>query len=250
MRIILLCLAGFVAAIFDSIAGGGGIITVPALLAAGIPPHYTLGTNKFAASWGAMTSSLTFLRSRVVYLPLIKYIIPFTLLGASLGVKTALHIDPKYLQTIVIVMLIFVTFYTVLKKGRPEPAAANCFQMDNKKVLIGCSLGFVLGFYDGFFGPGTGSFLLFSFVHLFKFNYTTSAANARILNFCSNLTSLLLFAVNGKIFYTIGLPMAICMALGGRIGSKIALKHGSKIIKPIFITMSVLMISKLIIDSL
>ena len=248
MKIILLCLAGLIAAIFDAIAGGGGIITIPALLAAGIPPHYTLGTNKFAASWGAMTSSFTFLRSRVVYLPLIKYVIPLTLLGAAIGVNTALTINPEYLQTIVIIMLILVTCYTMLKKE--IPATGNFCGLDKKKIIIGCGLGFFLGFYDGFFGPGTGSFLLFAFVHLFKFNYTTSAANARILNLSSNLTSLILFAVNGKIFYTIGLPMAICMALGGRIGSEIAIKHGSKVIKPIFIIMSLLLISKLLIDSL
>ncbi|MDI3548693.1 MAG: uncharacterized protein PWR10_2345 [Halanaerobiales bacterium] len=247
MQIFILCIAGFIAAVFDSIAGGGGIITIPAFLALGIPPHFTLGTNKFAASWGSFTSTLTFLRSGKIYLPLIKYIIPFTFLGASLGVNTALRINQKYLQVIVLVMLAFVSIYTILKK---DIGKDDSFEgLDRKKIITGSVIGFILGFYDGFFGPGTGSFLLFAFAHFFGFNFTRSTANARILNFTSNFTSLLLFAINGKIIYALGIPMAISMVLGARLGSKIAIKQGGKIIKPIFVTMTLLVVIKLFFDT-
>ncbi len=247
MNIIILSIVGFIAAGFDSIAGGGGILTVPVFLALGIPPHYTLGTNKFAASWGSLTSSLTFLRSRLVYIPLVKYIIPFTFLGAALGVNTALHINQKYLQIIVLIMLSFVSVYTLFKK---EIGSKDNFKgLNKKRIITGCIIAFTLGFYDGFFGPGTGAFLLFSFVHFFGFNFTAGTANARILNFTSNITSLIVFALNGKIIFTIGIPMAFAMILGARIGSKIAIKHGGKIIKPVFVTMSLLIITKLLFDT-
>jgi uncharacterized protein len=247
MQIFILCIAGFIAALFDSIAGGGGIITIPVFLALGIPPHYTLGTNKFAASWGSLTSSLTFLRSGKVYLPLIKYIIPFTFAGAALGVRTALRINQQYLQLIVLIMLISISIYSIFSK---EIGKKDNFQgLNRKKIGLGCLIGFIMGFYDGFFGPGTGSFLLFSFSCFFGFDFTKSTANARLLNFTSNMTSLLLFALNGKIIYTLGLPMALCMILGARVGSGIAIKHGGKIIKPIFITISLLIVIKLFFDT-
>lgn len=247
MDILILCIIGFIAAGFDSIAGGGGIITIPAYLALGIPPHFTLGTNKFASSWGSFTSSITFLQSKLVYLPLIKYIIPFTLLGASFGVNTVLHINQKHLQIIVLVMLSLVAIYTLFKK---DIGHKNNFKgLNQKKIITGCIIGFVIGFYDGFFGPGTGSFLLFSFIHFFGFNFTVGTANARVLNFVSNITSLILFAINGKIIYSIGIPVGISMVLGARIGSKIAIKQGAKVIKPLFITMSLLIVIKLLIDT-
>ncbi|MTI60289.1 MAG: hypothetical protein FH762_10000 [Firmicutes bacterium] len=247
MEIVFLCLIAFFAALVDAIAGGGGILTIPSLLAVGIPPHLALGTNKFSASWGSFTSSFTFFKSKKIYLPLIKYVIPFTFLGASLGVNTALKINQQYLKMIVLIMLFLLAIYTSFKK---DIGIENKFTgLNRKKIIIGCIIGFLLGFYDGFFGPGTGSFLLFAFIRFFGFNFTISTANAKILNFTSNLTSLILFALHGKIIYSIGIPMAISTALGARLGSKIAIKHGSKIIKPIFVTMSMAMVVNLLIET-
>jgi uncharacterized protein len=247
MEIIILSVIGFIAALVDSIAGGGGIISIPAFLTLGIPPHFTLGTNKFAASFGSFTSTLTFLKSKIIYMPLIKYLIPFSFLGAALGVNIVLNIEQKYLKIIVLLMLIFVSLFTLLKK---DIGKNNNFKELNKKnIIIASIIAFTLGFYDGFFGPGTGSFLLFSFIHFFGFNFTVSTANARILNFVSNFTSLILFAINNKIIYTIGIPMALSMIIGAWLGTKIAIKHGGKIIKPLFVTMSLLLVAKLLIET-
>ncbi len=248
MTIILLCIVAFVAAFVDAIAGGGGILSVPALLAAGIPPHLTLGTNKFAASWGSFTSSFTYFQSGNVYKPLMKYLIPFTFIGAIAGVTTALSIPATYLKLIVLTLLIFVSIYTLFKK---DIGKSNNFTGLNKlNVFSGMTFALIIGFYDGFFGPGTGSFLLFAFIQFFGFNFTISTANAKILNFVSNIVSLILFALNGKIIYTIGLPMGISMLIGARLGSKVAIKHGGKIIKPIFIAMSLGVVIKLLYDML
>jgi len=232
----------------DSIAGGGGLLTIPSFLALGIPPHLSLGTNKFAASWGALTSSYTYLRSKKVYLPLVKFIIPFTFAGAALGVNTVLRINQKYLKIIVLIMLIVVAVYTILNKNMGKDD--NFTGLNKKKIILGCIIGFIMGFYDGFFGPGTGSFLMFAFIHFFGFNFTNATANARILNFTSNITSLILFAINRKIIYTIALPMSLSMSFGAWIGSKLAIKHGGEIIKPIFVTVSLLMVIKLLFDTI
>jgi uncharacterized membrane protein YfcA len=245
--IIILCIVGFAAAFLDSIAGGGGILTVPALMAAGLPPHLTLGTNKFSATNASFTSTLTFLKSKKIHLPLIKYILPFSFFGAALGVNTVLKINEKYLQIIILVLLVFVALNTLFNK---DVGTENNFQgLTRKTIILGCIVGFSVGFYDGFFGPGTVSILLYAFIRIFKFDFTIGTANARILNFTSNVTSLILFAYYGRIVYAVGIPMALSMIFGAYLGTKTAIKHGGKIIKPIFVTMSLGIVVKLLIDT-
>jgi len=246
--IIILCIVGFAASFLDSIAGGGGLLTVPALMAAGLPPHLTLGTNKFSATNASFTSTLTFLKSKKIHIPLIKYILPFSFLGAVLGVTAVLQINEQYLRIIILALLIFVALNTLFNKN---VGTENDFQGVTKKtIVIGSIIAFTIGFYDGFFGPGTGSILLYAFIRFFKFNFTIGTANARILNFTSNITSLILFAYHGRIVYSVGIPMALSMILGAFIGTRMAIKHGGKIIKPIFVTMSLAIVVKLFIDTI
>ncbi len=246
--IIILCMVGFAASFIDSIAGGGGILTVPALMAAGLPPHLTLGTNKFSATNASFTSTLTFINSKKIHFPLIKYMLPFSFLGAALGVTAVLQINEKYLNIIILILLIIVALNTLLSKNI---GSTNNFQGVNTKIIVmGSIVGFTIGFYDGFFGPGTGSILLYAFIRFFEFDFTMGTANARILNFTSNITSLVLFAYHGRIVYSIGIPMAISMILGAFLGTKMAIKHGGKIIKPIFVSMSLAIVVKLIIDTI
>ena len=245
--IVFLCVAGFIASAVDSIAGGGGLISLPAIMAAGIPPHFALGTNKFASSCASFTSTLTFAKSKKIYLPLIKYLIPCTLLGSALGVGTVLNISQKFLQIFIVVLVFAVAVYTTLKKdfGSEDKFTG----LTNRKIAYGCIFAFSLGFYDGFFGPGTGAFLIFLFISVFGFDFTLSAGNGKILNFVSNVTSLVLFAINGKIMYMAGIPMAISMIVGAWLGTKIAIKNGAKVIKPIFITIAVLLSIRLLYNS-
>ncbi len=244
MTILLLCAAGFCASAVDSIAGGGGIINLPAILAAGIPPHIALGTNKFESSFGAVTSAYTFLRSGKVHMQLMKYQIPCTLLGALLGVHTVLRINQKHLELLILVMILATAVYTIVKK---DFGSVDKFPGLNRKNLTwGCLFAFGIGFYDGFFGPGTGSFLIFLFIAVFGFDFTMAAGNSKMLNFVSNIASLLIFALNGKIYYLVGIPVAAAMVVGARIGSKFAIKKGSKVIRPIFITIALAITVKLL----
>ncbi|MFA9397548.1 MAG: TSUP family transporter [Clostridiaceae bacterium] len=245
-KYLIICIGGFFAAMLDAIAGGGGILSVPALSMIGLSPYFVLGTNKFAASTSSLTSSLSFAFSKKVNMKPLKYLIPFTLIGAFLGVNTVLSINQRYLNVLVIIMILFVGIYSLFSKSMGSEY--NFKGLTKINVFWGILLAFSLGFYDGFFGPGTGSFLIFGLIKIFKFDFINASGNAKVLNFVSNITSLVLFAINGKILLIYGIPMAIFMIMGARVGALLALKKGSKIIKPIFITMSLGVAVKMLID--
>lgn len=242
--IFLICILGFVAAMVDAIAGGGGLISLPALLMVGIPPHLALGTNKFAASLSSLNSSITFARSGKVNFSLVKWQIPFTLIGAFLGAWAVLSVSSAFLNKAVLVLILIVGIYTLLHKNL---GMENQFKgLDSPKLIIGCLFALVLGFYDGFFGPGTGSFLIFSFIALYGFDFVIASANSKVLNFTSNIASLFLFAWHGKILFMYGIPMALFMIMGSYVGTKLAIRQGAQLVKPIFLIMSLLVAAKLI----
>lgn len=248
VNVVLLCFAGFAAAAVDAIAGGGGLISLPSILAAGVPAHFALGTNKFASSFGAFTSAFTFTRSGKVLVPLMKFTVPCTLVGSVLGVLTALKIDQRFLQIIILVLVFATAIYTIVKKDFGNEDKFT--ELTRKNIIQGCIFAFTLGFYDGFFGPGTGSFLIFLFISVYGFDFTIAAGNSKVLNFVSNITSLVMFAINGKIYYMVGIPMAAAMIIGARVGSRIAIKNGAKVIKPIFVTIALILTLKLLFDSI
>lgn len=244
MSLIFLCTTGFFAAFIDSIAGGGGIISVPAFLLAGIPPHLALGTNKFSASCASFTSSIKFAQSGKVDFDILKYLIPFTLVGAVLGVNTVLSIDAKYLNTIVLILLLCVGAYSLFSKSI---GIEDKFRsLSKKNITLGILLALSMGFYDGFFGPGTGSFLIFGLISIYGFDFVRAGGNGRVLNFASNIASLVMFAIKGSINYKIGIPVAIFMILGARFGTRVALSKGAKLMKPIFVTMSLAVAVKML----
>lgn len=235
-KMVFLCAAGFTAALVDSIAGGGGLINLPALLIMGIPPHFALGTNKFSSTAASFTSSIKFSASGKVNFKILKLLIPFTFLGAAIGVKTALSLNKKYLYIMILVLLILVGLYSLFSKSI---GIENKFTGINKKnIFYGMILAFSLGFYDGFFGPGAGSFLIFGIIWIYGYDFVNAAGNAKVLNFVSNVTAFILFAIYRQINYILGIPIAIFMILGAQIGTKLALNRGTKLIKPIFVTMS------------
>lgn len=231
-KIIFLFAAGFLSAFIDSIAGGGGMISIPAYFLVGFPPHYTLGTNKFSSTSGSLVSSINFARSGKTDRDILKVILPFTLVGAIVGVKTVLYLDPSLLEPVVLLLLLGVGLNSIFSK---KMGMEDTFEGATKKTLIlGAILGFAMGFYDGFFGPGTGSLIIFGLIKIYGFDYVRASGNAKVMNFTSNVTSLIMFALNKKIYYLMGIPMGIAMILGALTGSKLAIKEGSKFVRPIF----------------
>ncbi len=246
---IFLCAFGFIGAWVDSIAGGGGIITIPAYLAAGLPPQLTLGTNKLSASFSSFTSSFKYLCSKKTNLRLMAFLAPFTLIGSIVGVRTILSINNALLNVLLSIGILSIGLYSIFHPSLGS-VDTSLKRPTKKSIWIGMLFSLLLGFYDGFFGPGTGSFLMFIFIKLFGFYYLKSSANARFLNFISNITSLITFILYGKVLFLVGIPVGLFMIAGSWLGSHMAIKNGNKIVKPIFVIVTLAVAVKLIIDLL
>ncbi len=244
-NIVFLLFIGFITAFVDSIAGGGGLISVPALLSVGLSPQMVLGTNKLQGSIASIISAYEYIRSGKVNMKLMGKIIPFVIVGASLGVFTVRILPNEWLKPIIIVLLVFILIFTLIKKDfgnaeNPKPLTAALMTY----VLILCT---IIGFYDGFFGPGTGSFLLFVFLFT-GVSFVSAQANAKILNTTSNIVSIIVFMKFGYVHYQYGLIMAAAGIAGAKVGTTVAVTKGSKLVKPIFLIMTLWLVAKQIIS--
>lgn len=246
LNLFFICTAGFMGALVDAIVGGGGLITTPALLAAGLPVHLALGTNKFASSMGTFSSAYHYFKSGNVNFKVLKYLLPFSLIGSSIGVMTVLAIDPEFLRVLIIFLVIIIGLYTLLKK---DLGLHNKFKGITKgKIALGIMVALVLGFYDGFFGPGTGSFIIFALISIFGFDFKKASANSKLMNLTSNATALFLFLINGQIWFYVAIPMALSMILGAKVGAELAIRKGATFIKPVFILVSFSLVIKMSMD--
>lgn len=238
----LLFFTGLCAGFVDSIAGGGGLIALPVLLSVGIPPQMALGTNKLQGSFGTLSASWNFIRSGVVKMDESLYGIAFTFAGAVLGSWAVQQIQPGFIRHLIPPMLLFVFFYTLFAKNLGR--VARLPRMGRNRFFM--IFGLALGFYDGFFGPGTGSFWTGALLILLGLDMTKASGTTRIMNFVSNIVALVLFILGGNVLYSVGLTMAAGQIIGAGIGSGMAIKRGAVFIRPIFLTMVFLTIVRLI----
>lgn len=242
---LFLIAAGFIAAFIDSVVGGGGLISLPALLFAGLPPQLALGTNKLASTMGSLTSSISFILHGKIDKALIIKLLPLSIIGSAFGVYVVQKIPSDSLKPLILVVLILVTIYTLIKK---DWGIQSTFSgMNVKKAIFAIVIVTIIGFYDGFLGGGTGSFFLFAFL-LMGFDFVQSAGNAKILNFGSNLTALIVFLFYDSIDYIYGITMGISMIAGAFIGSRVAIKKGSSYVKILFVLVSMTLIGKNVFD--
>lgn len=238
---LILFISGLVAGFVDAIAGGGGLIALPALLSVGLPPQLALGTNKFQGSFGTLSATVNFIRKGKVKLSENMTGMAFTFTGAATGAWAIQQIHADFIRHLVPFMLLFVLFYTLMAKD---------LGMVQAKARMGKNLffllfGFGLGFYDGFFGPGTGAFWTGALLIFMGMDMTKATGTTRIMNFVSNITALTLFIAGGNVLYTVGLIMAAGQVIGANIGSGMAIKRGAPFIRPIFLTMVFLTIVRL-----
>lgn len=242
---VLLLLVGvaFLAGYIDSIAGGGGLLVLPALLAAGVPPAAALATNKLQASGGSLTASLYFIRKGLISPRQIGPAILFAFLGAMTGGWLLLQVDPGLLKRAVPILLLGVAVFFLVSPsfGERQPQRLSLAAFSATAALG-------IGFYDGFFGPGTGMLLALAGVGLLGLNLVDATANAKVLNFASNLAALLLFAMLGEVLWVLGGMMLVGQVLGGYLGARTALKGGQKLIRWVVIAMCVALCAKLLFD--
>ena len=233
--IILACLC-FIGAFIDSVAGGGGLISLPAYLASGLPPHIALGTNKLSGFFSGVGSSINYARSGKINWNLMKKLAPFSFLGAFIGVKVIIGTKPQYINYIVFAALIIVLAYTLTNKKMGHESTFNGLTKSN--VAKGMVMAFIIGFYNGFLGPGTGSFLVFFMMKIFGYDFVEANGDSKILNLIGNFTSLLVFGISGKVYLLYGIPISIIMLIGAQCGSKCAINKGSRFIKPVFLSVT------------
>ncbi|PJG85832.1 TSUP family transporter [Conservatibacter flavescens] len=233
-------IAGFI----DAIAGGGGLITIPALLATGMPPALALGTNKLQACGGSFSASLYFIRQRAVKLSEVWHLILLTFIGAVIGTVLIQQIDSSVLKGILPILIIAIGLYFLFTPKLGEEDRQQRISYWGFALTIGLGV----GFYDGFFGPGTGSFFSLAFVMLLGFNLAKATAHAKVLNFTSNVASLLFFLIGGHVMWSVGLIMMLGQFIGANLGAKMVLTKGKVLIRPMVVIMSFIMASKMIYD--
>ncbi|MDB5367582.1 MAG: hypothetical protein JWM77_3509 [Rhodospirillales bacterium] len=238
----LLVAAALFAGFVDAIAGGGGLIAVPALLWAGLPPAMAIGTNKAQAVFGTSSAVLTFHRRGHLDIRDAGAAVAATAIGAALGGWALRLIDASLLAGIIPVLLIGVALLFLFGPRLSDEDARSRLSM----AAFAGTLAPAIGFYDGFFGPGAGSFFTIAFVVLRGYGLRRATANAKLLNLTSNLVSLIVLAESGQVIWTIGLSMAVSQLVGGWLGSRAAIHFGANLIRPMLIVVSLSMTGKLL----
>jgi uncharacterized membrane protein YfcA len=240
----LLFIVGTVAGWIDSIAGGGGLITVPVLLSLGLPPAEALGTNKLQAVFGSGGAAWHYHRAGLIGRAVTGVV--FTAIGAGLGALAVQRIQPDFLRTIIPFLLIAIAVYLLI---RPQLGDADAHPRW-KAGVFHFVFGLALGFYDGFFGPGTGSFWAMAYVLLLGFNLTKATAHTKLMNFTSNAASLAMFLLGGKAHVAAGLVMGAGQLLGAWLGARMVIARGARFIRPIFIAVALAVSVRLLVTTI
>mgnify|MGYP001619599683 CR=1 FL=1 len=242
--LVFLFLAAFLAGFIDSIAGGGGMITIPAMLIAGIPPLETLGTNKLQSLFGSGSATLAYARAGHVRLREQLPMAAIAAFGSVFGALLATVVPGDVLKAMLPFLLVAIAVYFGLKP--------NIGDVDKHRrmsvFLFTVTVVPLIGFYDGVFGPGTGSFFMLAFVSLAGFGVLKATAHTKLLNFGSNVGAFVVFILYGVVLWKVGLTMGAGQFLGAQAGSRVAMKVGAKIIKPLLVVTSIALAIRLMAD--
>lgn len=241
--------AVFLAGLVDSIAGGGGVLSLPAYLAAGLPPHLALGNNKFSSCFGTLFATLRYhhhgmIDARVALLSAL-----FALAGSHLGTRAVLLLDPAFLRWLLVVLVPMVAVFLLAHRGLGREDRSH-LQAPRKKFTLAALAALLIGFYDGFFGPGTGSFLILFYTLVLQYDFVTANANTKVVNLASNIAALVTFVAHGKVLFALGIPAACAGIAGNLLGSKLVVRRGSRLIRPVFIFTLLLLFGKVMFDLL
>lgn len=228
--------AGFV----DAIAGGGGLITIPALLLAQVPPLHALATNKLQGSFGSLTASVMALRRRLVHWSEMRWLFAFSLIGAGFGAYAVQFVQAETLDVVIPVVLVGIALYFLLA---PNAGAVEKKPRLNQLAYQGVVVPGI-GFYDGMFGPGTGSFFSLAGVSLRGQTLVTATAQAKVLNFASNIASLVVFVAGGKVLWAVGAAMIAGQVIGAWAGTHAMVRGGTKLIRPMIVTVCAVMLGR------
>ena len=231
--IILFIVALFAAGI-DAIAGGGGLLVVPTMLILGMNPLVTLGTNKLQSCFGTATSSYNYFKNGLLKENNIKLLAIISFVGSLIGTFLVSQLSNKLLNNLIPILLIGAAIFLIINKG-------NKFNISKSVVLAFLPLVFLIGFYDGFFGPGTGTFFVMTFLIIKNRSIMQATAATKVLNLSSNFASFLVFQYKGLVIWELALIMAIAQVTGAYIGSKLAIKNGEQFVRPVIVFISIVL---------
>ena len=242
---LIICPMLFLAGLVDAIGGGGGLISLPAYLLAGLPVHNAIATNKLSSACGTTLTTVRFIRQKLVNWKIALPTIVFATLGSSLGANLSMRTDEGVMEKILFVILPLVAFVVMNPKlFRDNEDAA--IRMDARLWATALGSSFLVGIYDGFYGPGTGTFLIIAFTVFARLSLRTANAQAKVINLTTNLTSLTIFLLNGQAIIPLGLAAAACNMAGNYIGSGLAMKQGSRVTRPVIILVLILLFLKVL----
>lgn len=244
---LLVCPFLFLAGFVDSIAGGG-LISMPVYLLAGLPPHTAVATNKLSSTCGTALTTVRFMKNNLINLKLAVPSILAAIAGSSLGARISMSLDENILRNIIICVLPVAAFF-VLNKKMFSREGGKTAAVTIRTVTVSMTAAFLIGIYDGLYGPGTGSFLIIAFTVFAHLSVEAANAQAKAINLTTNLTALTLFLLSGKVLLPLGLAGAVCNMAGNYIGSGLVMKKGGKIVRPLLLAVLVILFIRLIMES-
>lgn len=242
---IIVCPLVFLAGLVDAIGGGGGLISLPAYLIAGLPPHVAVATNKLSSPFGTALATYRFIRAGLVNFKLAVPSVIAAIIGSSIGAHISLTL-PEEVMTYVLLVVLPVSAFLVLNKKLFNDKGNDTVTLDRRTYITATVAALIIGVYDGFYGPGTGTFLIIAFTIFAKLDIKTANAQAKVINLTTNVTALVIFLINGQVLLPLGLAAALCNMIGGYIGAGLVMKNGAKIAKPSIILVLILLSLKML----
>lgn len=243
--LMIVCPLVFLGGFVDAIAGGGGLLTLPAYLLAGLPPHMATATNKCSSIFGTGIATYRFMKEKKVYYLVAISSAILALFGSYLGASLNIVLDERYLEWVLVFAIPIIAVIVLLKKEIGKEIQVEQFTK-RQLVIRSLEIGFIIGIYDGFLGPGTGTFLILAYCIIMKFDMVTASGNAKVVNLASNFAAFVTFAMHGSILWHIGIVAAVFGIVGNYLGAGLAVKKGARVIKPMFVVVLVLLLTKMI----
>ena len=241
-QFLIVCPLLFLAGFLDAIGGGGGLISLPAYLLAGLPVHSAIATNKLSGSCGTTLSTIKFIRRGLVNWRLAIPTVLAAMLGSSLGATASMAVEEGVMENLLLLVLPCAAVIVLRSRAFREEGE---LRLNRRTWVIALLSAAVVGFYDGFYGPGTGTFLIIAFTAFAGFPLSRANAHAKVINLTTNLTSLGVFLTGGQVIFALGLAGAVCNMAGNFLGAELALKRGAKITKPVILVVLVLLALKI-----
>ena len=237
---LFVCPLLFLAGLVDAIGGGGGLISLPAYLIAGVPVHQAIATNKLSSTCGTTLATIRFIKNKLVNFKLAVPSVISAIIGSSIGANLSMKMDERIMEYVLFAVLPVAAFIVLNKKMFKDNPEAELL-LNKKTYITAITAAFIIGMYDGFYGPGTGTFLIIAFTVFAGMSVGVANAQAKVINLTTNITSLVIFIMGGQVLFTLGIAAAISNMIGGYIGAGLVMKKGSKIVKPTIILVLMLL---------